>query len=175
MSVNDDDKRLPLNYWLPKLHKTPIKARFIIAAPKCSTKPLSKAITAVFKLMFAQIKAYNKEYSFYSGINTFWTILNNQPVINTINNLNERKKANSVTCFDFSTLYTKIPHAKLLKVLNELIDFCFKGGDKEYISVDRYGAKWVSQEKRGCVMFTKTSLKKSVKYLLDNCFFSLRK
>jgi len=30
---------LPHIYWLPKLHKSPLKFRFIIAAPKCSIKP----------------------------------------------------------------------------------------------------------------------------------------
>ena len=38
-------------YWIPKLHKTPIVARFIIASRKCSTKPLSKAVSKVFKLI----------------------------------------------------------------------------------------------------------------------------
>ena len=27
---------LPTIYWLPKLHETPPKARYIIAAPECS-------------------------------------------------------------------------------------------------------------------------------------------
>ena len=27
--------------------------------------------------------------------------------------------------FRFSTLYTKIPHSKVLKVFNELTEFCF--------------------------------------------------
>ena len=36
-------KCLPYIYWLPKLDKNPTKARFIIAAPKSSPKPLSKS------------------------------------------------------------------------------------------------------------------------------------
>ena len=31
---------------------------------------------------------------------------------------------------------------KLLEVPNELIYFCFKGGDRESISVDDHTAKW---------------------------------
>ena len=48
--------------------------------------------------------------------------------------------------FDF-TLYTKLPHNKLLMVLNSLIDFCFDGGESKYITVNNYGARWVNNIK----------------------------
>ena len=35
-------------YWLRKMHKSPIKARFIIESPKSSIRPLSRAITSAF-------------------------------------------------------------------------------------------------------------------------------
>ena len=37
----DNDKRLPYLYWTPKLHKFPVKHRFIAASSKCTTKQLS--------------------------------------------------------------------------------------------------------------------------------------
>ena len=43
----------------------------------------------------------------------------------------------SIRTFDFSTLYTKIPHHLLRDALFELVDFCFKGG----ISHGVYGTK----------------------------------
>ena len=49
------------------------------------------------------------------------------PVIKSIDKLNKRNKAISISTFDFSTLYTKIPHDKLSHVLKELIDFALKG------------------------------------------------
>ena len=55
-------------------------------------------------------------------------------VTDLIKNLNGRKKAKSITCFDFQTLHTNIPHDKLVRVLNEHIDFCFKGGMEIYCS-----------------------------------------
>ena len=42
--------------------------------------------------------------------------------------------------FDFSTFYTKIPHDKLLYVLNEITDFAFKGGTRDYVTVYNSGA-----------------------------------
>ena len=37
---SDDDKRLPYLYWTPKLHKSPVKHRFIAGSSKCTTKQL---------------------------------------------------------------------------------------------------------------------------------------
>ena len=42
--------------------------------------------------------------------------------------INKKKQAVSVRTFDFSTLYTKIPHHLLRDTLFEIVDFCFKGG-----------------------------------------------
>ena len=61
-SIGND--KLPGIYWLPKLHKSPIKFRFIIAAPECSIKPLAQSITSIFKLFQRQICTYNEISSF---------------------------------------------------------------------------------------------------------------
>ena len=38
IELSDDDKRLPYLYWTPKLHKSPMKHRFIAGSSKCTTK-----------------------------------------------------------------------------------------------------------------------------------------
>ena len=75
------NEKLPGIYWLPKLHKNPIKFRFIIAAPECSIKPLARSITSIFKLFQRQICTYNEISSFYSGTKTFWVIQDNSGVL----------------------------------------------------------------------------------------------
>ena len=48
--------------------------------------------------------------------------------------------------FDLFNLYAKVVHRKLLmKELHELNDFCFDRGSHKHISVNRFGAKWVSK------------------------------
>ena len=64
-----------------------------------------------------------------------------------MNGLNKRSKATSVLTFDFSALYTKLPHNKLLMIVNSLIDFCFDGGENKYITVNNHGAHWVKKIK----------------------------
>ena len=41
IELSDDDKRLPYLYWTPKLHKSPVKHRFIAGFSECITKQLS--------------------------------------------------------------------------------------------------------------------------------------
>ena len=171
ISFDEVNKCLPNMYWLPKMHKTPSKARFIVAAPICSIKQLSKAVTTAFKIFFKLIEKYNKISSFFSGVNTFWVIQNNSPVINSVNQLKKRSAAKSITTFDFSTLYTKIPHDKLIFVLNSLVDFCFKSNDCKYLVITRYGAKWSNNISKNDIWFDGTKMKVAVAYLLDNCFF----
>ena len=46
---------------------------------------------------------------FFIGVNTFWVVQNNKAVIDAINGLNKQRKATSISSFDFSTLYAKLP------------------------------------------------------------------
>ena len=133
---------LPVMYWIPKMHNKPISFHFIIASPVCSIKPLSKDITSIFKLLYGKVERYHTKIKVWPGIKTFWTIQNSCPVISSINKLNKRKAVKSMSTFDFLTLYTKIPHGKLLYVLNEITDFAFKGGTRSYVTVYNSGAFW---------------------------------
>ena len=107
--------RLPNMYWMPKMHKNPIKR-------------LARTITSIFRLLFRQIQTYNDKCKYFTVVNPFRVVQNNKPVIDAMKGPNKRRKATSVSNFDFSTLYTKLPHNNLLMVLNSLIDFCFDKG-----------------------------------------------
>ena len=51
-----ENHQLPNIYWMPKMHKNPIKATVIIASPKFSIKPLARTITSIFCLFFDKYK-----------------------------------------------------------------------------------------------------------------------
>ena len=55
-SIPNKNNRLPNMYWMPKMHKSPIKARLVIASLKSSVKHLARTITSVFHLFFRQIQ-----------------------------------------------------------------------------------------------------------------------
>ena len=117
LSNGSKDKSLPIMYWIPKLHKNPVDSRFIIVSKNCSTKPLSKTVSNVFILIYSQIENFHPKSKFLSNFNKFWVLQNIGPVTENINIKNGKKKAKSVATYDFSTLYTTLPHDKLIKRL----------------------------------------------------------
>ena len=164
---------LPRIYWIPKKHKKPLKARFIIASTKCSLKALSKSITSVFSLFYKQIENYDKKCFYFSGVKGFWVVQDNKPVIEALEKISKRGKARSINTFDFSTLYTNIPHDKLLYVLNNIIDFCFNGGEHQFLKVSSFCTQWVKEKPTSGVYFDRDSLKNAVKYLITNSYFTV--
>ena len=65
-SNGSEDKSLTTMCWIPKLHENPVGSRFIIASKNCSTKPLSKTISNVFKLIYSQRKNFHRQSKFLS-------------------------------------------------------------------------------------------------------------
>ena len=83
-----------------------------------------------FRMIFHQIRNFHAEAQFYKNYNRFCVIQNSVPVLNTLKDLNTKHKAKKISTFDFSTLYTKLPHKDLIKVLQDLVEFVFLGGRK---------------------------------------------
>ena len=167
---------LPNMHWTPKMHKVPSKSRFIVAAKYCSLKKLSQSVTEILKMFYKQIENYNKKSHFFTHLNSFWVVKNKDPVIKTLKKLSDRKKAKTVSTYDFSTLYTKIPHSKLKYVLHELTDFCFNGCSDSKILMHKNGARWSHDpkpDKEGQIRLSKKQVKNAISYLLDNCYFSI--
>ena len=134
---------------------------------------ISKEVTAIFKLAYNQISRHGRKSRQCSGVNSFWVINNNQPVLESLEKISKTNKAKTISSFDFSTLYTNIPHDKLFDELCKVIDFIFKGGDRKFISVTKHGgANWVKIGKGAKSLYDKEKIVRAVKYLLDNCYFN---
>ena len=132
---------------------------------------MAKDLTTIFRLFYEKIERYHQKGKTWSGIDKFWVIQNTKPIIQRIDNLNKRKEAKSLSTFDFSTQYTKIPQDKLIYVLNEIEDFAFKEGTRELIKVCNSWAYWFKTSSRSGNLYNKFQIKKSLKYLIDNSFF----
>ena len=174
LEVSEKEKDLPIMYWTPKKHKKPTGKRFIIASKVCSTKKISKAVSLVFKLIYNQVENYHVKAKFLSNYNKFWVIQNSDPILESITRINKKNNAKSISTFDFSTLYTKLPHNKLIKELSDIMKFVFDAGSSKYIIISDYGkAYWAKSKHKHCASFSKNSLINSVKHLIEKCFFSV--
>ena len=113
-------------HWFSKIHKTPDRAKFIIASKNCSTKPLSGVISKVFKMLFKHVEYFHKKIIFFSSYKKFLVMENSFPIIEKLDIIKTRKKVKHISTYDFSTLYTTIPHNLLIKVFSDIIHFVFK-------------------------------------------------
>ena len=56
VELSDDDKRLPYLYWTSKLHKSPVKHRFIAGYSKCTIKELSRLLTKILTVIKTELE-----------------------------------------------------------------------------------------------------------------------
>ena len=77
----ENNNDLPSLYWIPKLHKTPYKARFIAGSSKCSTKELSKILTSVLSTIKEGPQKYCDVLFSRSGINQMWILQNSKALL----------------------------------------------------------------------------------------------
>ena len=82
--VKERQDRLPTMYWLPKLHKTPYKARFIANSSSCTTTEHSKLLTSCLTAVKNHVIRYCEKVYERSGKNLFWSIKNSGEVLNKL-------------------------------------------------------------------------------------------
>jgi hypothetical protein len=115
---------LPSLYWIPKLHNCPFKQRYIAGFAKCFTKHLSKLLTCIITAVKTGLQSYYDTSYSRGGVNKMWILKNSKDLLEYIQSMS-LSSCNSTKTFDFSTLYTTIPHSKLKIILRELVQLCF--------------------------------------------------
>ena len=107
--VEDDMRKLPPFHWTPKMHKQSTGARYIIGSKMSSLKPIGKALTKIFKVIFHHKSRFCIKAGFFSGLKQFWCIDNHNEVLNTLKRLNKKKGSRSITTYDFHSVYHHSP------------------------------------------------------------------
>ena len=170
IDLDDMQQCLPYMYWVPKMHKNPSKQRFIAASARCSTKQLSSTITKCLKEIDTYHAKTGKKVYSNNGINSYWIIGNSSKVHRIIDRSNERKNVENIATYDFSTLYTNIPHDKLKKRMETVIQSAYNGHGKKYLSVYNTKASFVNNPKKETKAYSESQLIEMVNYLIDNCY-----
>ena len=103
------------------MHKKPYsKERYIAASYACTTKDISAILTRCLKLVEKQHRIICRQYEENHGINPMWIIHTSQAVHQSTATFNHKKTAEDIRTYDFSTLYTSIPHKQLRTELRSL-------------------------------------------------------
>ena len=142
MSIKEKQDRLPTLYWVPKLHKRPYKARFIANSSSCKNTVLSKLLTSCLTAVKKHwIRYYDTVYE-RDGINYFWSIKNSNDVLNKFKSKNFQ--ASKLSTYDFSTLYTTLPHHLMKDKLIDLINRTFIRENTQYLACNEECAFFTS-------------------------------
>ena len=153
---------------LIKLHKTPIKSRTIISSKFCITKPISKTVQLCLSAIQKSRMIYCNNFKNMTGINTFWIIESNRPILDTISQINKEQKAKSITTYDFANMYTNIDHDSLINEISSIVSVTLK---------DKYGLKIIGNKAIICHIdssdFGATDLIKMIEFVVRNTYFTM--
>ena len=104
-----------------------MKHRFIAGSSKCTTKQLSSLLIKIFTVIKTGLEKYCScsIKTSHTGVNNMWMPKNSTNSLSSLGQLGVRK-ATSIQTFDFSTLYTSVPHDLLKSRMNNIINNAFK-------------------------------------------------
>ena len=158
-------------YWLHKLHKRPYKARFIANSSSCTTTELSKLLTSCLTAIKAKIIKYCETVYERSGKNMFWPIKKKScEVLSKLKNIGYH--ATSLSTYDFSTLYTTLPHNLIKEKLLDSIERTFyKKEGKLYLACNDKKAFFTSKDHyKGYQLWSCQNVCDALSFLLDNIY-----
>jgi hypothetical protein len=127
--------------------------------------------------MLSVIKAGLQSYcdTNYSrgGVNQMWILKNSKDLLECIQS-RPLSSCIIIKTFDFSTLYTTIPHSKLKDKLRELVQLCFiKENDQrryKYLVLGRDRSYFVKKNSDSTKKFSETDIINMLKFLIDYIF-----
>ena len=136
----ENQDRNPTLYWLPKLHENPYKARFIANSSSCTTTELSKLLTSCLTSIKKHVIKYCEKVYERSGKPLLWSIKNSGEILD-----NFKARDSNPTSYDFSTLYTTLPHNSIKDKLSDLIERTSQREGFSYLACNDKNACFTSE------------------------------
>ena len=116
---------------------------------KYPTTSLSKVLTSCLTAIKNHwIKYCEKTYE-REGINYFWSIKNSTEILNKLKT--KGFKASTISTYDFSTLYTTLPHNLIRNQLVDLIENTFRREEDLYLVCNEERAFFASEEHKNMI------------------------
>ena len=143
-----------------------LTARFIANSSSYTTTELSKLLTSCLTAVKNHVIRYCEKVYERSGKNLFWSIKNSGEVLNKLKSRGFR--ATSLSTYDFSTLYTTLPHNLIKEKLINLIEWTFKREGSPYIACNERQAFFTSEDTKRYKLWSCQNVCEALIYLLDN-------
>ena len=169
ISVHKDFKNLPSIHATIKMHKDPVKFRYIIGSRTSVLKPLAKKLVTILQLVMKSMRNYCDKIRFYTGFNRYWIVENNEVVLRNMDEINSRNNGRNIECFDFSTLYTKIDPDDLKDKLLQVVKKAFRGGQNKYLRISNNRITWTNKAEDN--VYTIERIEMMIDTLVDSAYF----
>ena len=146
LNIESENQCIPVLYANPKLHKNPYKFRFIAGAYNSSIKPLSLILHRVLKHFKEHFVRYCRVSEKQSGKKLYIAVQSSYDIVNYLKNYNIKPMTGK--SYDFSTLYTTLPHDIIILKLYSLVDLLFNNAGKKYVAVpkSKYGRTYYTTQ-----------------------------
>ena len=141
---------------------------FIANSSSCTTTELSKLLTSCVTAVKNHAIRYCEKVYERSDKNLFWSIKNSGGVLNKLKSRGFR--ATSLSTYDFSTLYTTLPHNLIKEKLINLIEWTFKRKGSPYIACNERQAFFTSEDTERYKLWSCQNVCEALIYLLDNFY-----
>ena len=155
-------------YWLPKLHRRPYKARFIANSYSCTTTKLPKLLTSCLTAVKNHVIRYCEKVYERSSKKLFRSIKDSGVVLNKLKP--RGFPSTSLSTYDFSTLYTALPHNLIKEKFINLIEWTFKREGSPYIACNEREIFFTSRDTKRYTLWSCQNVCESLIYLLDNIY-----
>ena len=147
----------------------PYKARFIVNSSSCAPTELLKLLTSCLTAIKAKVIKYCETVYERSGKNLFWPITNSGEVLSKLKDIGYQ--ATILSTYDFSTLYTTLPHNLIKEKLLDLIERTFYKKGKLYLACNDKKAFFTSADHyRGYHLWSCQNVCDALSFLLDNIY-----
>ena len=163
VKTKENQDKVQMLYWLPKLHKKTYKSRFIANSSSCTTTELSKLLTSCLTAVKKHVIKYCEKVYERSGKNLFWSIKNSCEILDKLKARDFN--ATSLSTYDFSTLNTTLPHNLIKDKLIDLIERTFQRNGSPYPACNDRNAFFTSEKPKKYQNVCDVLI-----FLLDNIF-----
>ena len=119
-----------------------------------------------------QLKEFHKNMVYErSGKNLFWSIKNSGEILDKLKARDFN--ATSLSTYDFSTLYTTLPHNLIKDKLIDLIERTFQREGSPYLACNDRNAFFTSEKPKQYHAWSCQNVCDALTFLLDNILFDL--
>ena len=133
-----------------------------------STNDVTYCATSCLTAVKNHVIRYCEKVYERSGKNLFWSIKNSGEVLNKLKSRGFR--ATSLSTYDFSTLYTTLPHHLIKEKLINFIEWTFKREGSPYIVCNERQAFFTSEDTKRYKLWSCQNVCEALIYLLDNIY-----